>query len=509
MSESKPGIASRLASQSGLVMLGNIFTLLVGFPFQIYLARKLGVNQLGALGLLEVVAQTLGAIFSFGLGFSLVRFIPQYAGQGQNRHVTSLLVMVFTVTVCAGIAAATLVMIGYPTLLHWMPELYPYAELLPLTAFMTLLGMLIAISQQALRAFFDIRHMILMSSFVQLVIKVVMAIFLLWLGWELMGYMIAVVVSSVVALTGMLWWIYINMKRLDRTAEVIAPESRKLWVSYSRVMYGTYMLGVIGPFAERLLLVGLIDLASVGVLLVIRQLYILLQVPLTIITTGVAPMFASAKANGDMEEVKHIYHIATDWGCRLGFPLVIFLLFFGGEVLAIYGDTFSTAGQLPLMLLVMGQTLNLLAGPAGTMLDMVGYEKKVFRFNVISNAIGFGFMLLLVPYFGLVGMAIGTIFSMLCFNMAVLLTMKMQIAISWWTVRYARMVTPVAVLVLFLALVKSYGNVAGSWLLAVLLLSGYGVFFGVYACLGFTSEDREIFALFKGKCDIGPQKGNP
>lgn len=498
MSESRPGIASRLASQSGLVMLGNMFTLLVGFPFQIYLARALGAHQLGALGLFEVVALTIGPLFSFGLGFSLLRFVPQYAGQGQNRHVRRLMATVFAGTTCAGIVAATMVMVNSPVLLHLMPELHSYVDLFPLTALMTFLGMLIGISQQALRAFFDIRHMILMSSFVQLVIKVAITLVLLWFGWELMGYMVAVVVSSAVALIGMLWWIYAHIKRLDRTAEVISSETRMSWLSYSRVMYGTYLLGVAGPFAERFLLAGMIDLASVGVLMAIRQLHMILQVPLTIITTGVAPMFAAAKARGDLEEVEHIYHIATDWGCRLGFPLLLFLLFFGGEVLSIYGHAFSRAGQLPLMLLVMGQSLSLLTGPAGAMLDMVGHEKKMFHFNVLSNAIGFGFLLVLVPHFGLIGIVVGMTFSMLYVNVAALLTMKKQLRINWWSARYARLAMPIGVVMCVLVLVKLTGTVAGAWMLAALLLLSYGIFLGAYACAGFSSEDREILALLRG-----------
>jgi len=499
MSQSRPEIALRLASQSGLVMLGNVFTLFVGFPFQIYLARALGADQLGALGLLEVVAQTVGSLFSFGLGFSLVRYIPQHAGCGQNRHVTSLVATVFTATACAGIVAAIMVMVGQPVLLYWMPELHPYAGLLPLTALMTFLGMLIGISQQALRAFFDIRHMILMSSFVQLLIKVAITLLLLGLGWELMGYMVAVVVSSAFALFGMLWWIYVHIGRLNRTAEVISSETRMSWLSYSRTTYGTYLLGVAGPFAERLLLAGMINLASVGVLLVIRQLHMLLQVPLTIITTGVAPMFAAAIAKGDLEEVGHIYHIATDWGCRLGFPLLLLLLLYGDEVLSIYGHAFSTAGQLPLALLVMGQVLNLLTGPVGAMLDMVGHEKDMFRFNAVSNAIGFGGMLALVPHFGLVGIVVGTTFSMLYVNAAALFTMKRQLKINWWSARYARLAMPIGAVMCALVLVKLTGTVGGPWMLATLLFLSYAIFLGAYAWAGFSSEDKEIIAMLRGK----------
>lgn len=493
------GIASRLVSQSGLVMLGNMFTLIVGFPFQIYIARKLGADQLGALGLFEVVALTIGPLFSFGLGFSLLRFVPLYAGQGQNRHVRRLVATVFGCTTCAGIVAAVMVMAGSPILLHLMPQLNLYSDLFPLAALMAFLGMLVSISQQALRAFFDMRNMIVMSSFVQLLIKVAITIFLLWLGWALTGYMIAVVVSSTVALIGMLWAIRAHVRRLESTTEDVSSDTRKSWWSYSRVMYGTYLLSVAGPFAERFLLAGLIDLASVGVLMAIRQLHMILQVPLTIITTGVAPMFVAAKARDNIEEVKHTYHIATDWACRLGLPLLIFLLFFGGEILAIYGPAFAKAGQFPLMLIVIAQIINLLTGPIGTMLEMLGFEKNVFRFNVISNAIIFGCLFALVSFLGLIGIAIGAALSSLYFNIATLFEMKKQLRINWWSARYVRLVMPIGSILFALAMIKLNCAVSGASMLAALLLLSYGIFFAVYACAGLSSEDREILSLLQEK----------
>lgn len=499
MSESRTGIASRLASQSGLVMLGNFFTLVVGLPFQIYLARQLGADQLGALGLFEVVASTIGPLFSLGLGFSLLRFVPLYAGQGQNRHIRHLMATVFAGTMCAGLVAAAMVIAGSPILLHLTPQLHSYADLFPLAALMAFLGMLIGISQQALRAFFDMRSMIFMSSFLQLLIKVVITIALLWMGCALMGYMVAVLVSSTVALLGMLWAIRTHLRRLARTTEEVPSLARKSWWSYSRVMHGTYLLNVVSPFAERLLLAGIIDLASVGVLMAIRQLNMILQVPLTIIATGVAPMLATMNVKDEREEVKHIYHIATDWVCRLGLPLLLFLLFFGGEILAIYGSAFAKAGQFPLMLLVIVHILNLLFGPIGTMLEMLGQEKKAFRFNVISNAISIGCLLAFVPLLGLVGIAVGAAFSTLYFNAAALLVIKKQLGMNWWSSRYSRLVAPIGLVIATLAMIKWNCIVADTWVLAALLLVSYGVFFGVYACFGLSSEDREIVAFLQGK----------
>jgi O-antigen/teichoic acid export membrane protein len=127
-------------------MLGNLFTLGVGFPFQIYLARKLGADQLGAYGLMEVVAQTGAALLEFGLGLTLVRFIPQLLGLGQNRHARKLLATAYSVILLAGLCVAVLLMVGAPYLTAWMPELQSYAHLFPFVGVMALVGMLTGLS---------------------------------------------------------------------------------------------------------------------------------------------------------------------------------------------------------------------------------------------------------------------------------------------------------------------------------------------------------------------------
>lgn len=499
MSNSGTGVVSRLAGQSGMVMLGNLFTLLVGFPFQVYLANKLGAHQLGVFGIFEVLAQTAGAVFSLGLGFTLVLYLPQHVGQGWHRHARNLLTTAFAVTACAGIVAAAMVAMGNPLLLAWMPELRPYVDLFPLAAIMTWTGMMIWISQHALRAFFDMRWMIAMSSFVQLLVKVLLAIVLLWLGWELKGYMLAVVVSAAVALTGMLLGIRAHVKRLERTTEAISRETKTSWLSYSRTMYGTYLLSIMSPPAERFLLAGVIDLASVGVLMAVRQLQMFLQVPLTIIATGVSTLLVAAKTGNNHHEVRQLYHTATDWGCRLGFPLLLFLLFFGGEILAIYGPAFARDGQLPLGLLVGGLVPGLMVGPVDTMLHTLGHERTLFRLSVVSHVIAFGCLLFLVPFLGLAGAVIGTTLSMLYLNLAALRTIKRKLGIPWWSVRYTRLMMPIGVLTGTLVMIKLIDVVASAWLLAALLPLSYGIFFGVYLSAGLTNEDREILSLLQGK----------
>lgn len=499
MSVCKPGTASSLASQSGLLMLGNIFTLFVGFPFQIYLARSLGADQLGIFGLFEVIAQTAATLFGFGLATTMVRFIPHHLELQENRSVRALLGTVYVYTILGGALAVVVLLASSPYLLRWVPELQPYASLLPYAGVMAALGMLVGLSAQALRAFLDIRYMIMVASFLQLAVKVVATVLLFWWGWQLSGYLMAVVLSVAVAVVGMLWGIHRHVQRLLPGGDDVTPATRKAWWSFSRTMYFNSLLGIAAPPAERLLLASAIDVASVGVLMGIRQLQSFPQVIFQILVSVLAPMFVAAKARGDMDEVKHIYHITTDWMCRLGFPLLVFFLAFGGDILALYGKSFAEAGRWPLVIIIIGQLFNLLTGPHGAMLNMLGYEKKLFKLYLVSSLILFTGLFIFAPMLGLLGVAIAGLLSIVFLNLAELYLMKKCLEISWWSKRYLELIWPIIIVMLLVILIRMTIKSPNAAELMAIIFSLYASFALSYITKGLTNEDNEVIEMIKNQ----------
>lgn len=499
MSESKPGTVSSLASQSGLLMLGNIFTLFLGFPFQIYLARKLGADQLGVFGLFEVIAQAAGTLFGFGLATTLVRFIPHHLALQEDRCVKTLLSTVFGFTLLGGGLAVIGLLAGSSYLLRWVPELRPYSSLLPFVGAMTVLGMLIGLSAQALRAFMDIRYMIMVASFLQLSVKVAATVLLFWWGWQLAGYLVAAVISVAVALIGMLWGIHRHVRRLAPGGDDVTPATRKAWWSFSRTMYFSSLLGIAAPPAERLLLAGAIDVATVGILMGVRQLQSFPQVLFQVLVAVLAPMYVAAKARGDMDEVKHLYHVATDWMCRLGYPLMVFLLIFGEDVLALYGNGFAESGKWPLVIVIVGQLFNLMTGPHGAMLSMLGHEKDLFKLYLISSAMFFAGLFMLAPTLGLLGVALAGLLPIISLNLMELYLMKKWLGIAWWSSRYRHLLLPIASVVILSLLLRSVPGSRGAVDLIGILLVLYASFAAAYIMHGLTDEDVELIEMIRSQ----------
>ncbi len=97
------------------------------------------------------------------------------------------------------------------------------------------------------------------------------------------------------------------------------------------------------------------------------------------------------------------------------FPVVIIFVFYGGIFLRIFGPAYLAAWPA-LIILSLGQFLNVLFGPSGTMLSMAGYE-RVTAFGVaLSVIVTIGANLLLIPAMGIKGAAFGTALGLVIWN---------------------------------------------------------------------------------------------
>ena len=472
-------------------MAGNFFTLVVGFPFQIYIARNLGSGDLGVFGLLDVGVQTLGALFGLGLGHVAVRFIPEYVDRSQTGAIRDLLKRVYGI--CLGMSLLALIVINLlvPILVSWKPEIRDYQALIPLMSIMIPVSMLAGISQQVLRGFFDVRLIVIMSSFVQLILKVVLSIIFFSIGMQLSGYICASIVSAAVCLLGLGIGIRKRLLHLKADGSSSNAEMRSEWYQYGRVMYGNSLLGVAGPPLERFLLVGAMNISAVGVLVVIRQLQNLPQVFLQVIITVVSPMFVSSKSRDD---TAMLYHLATDWICRLALPLLLFLLIRASDILELYGDGFVEIGTVALIVTILAQCLSLFAGPIGNLLNMKGKHSKMLRINFVSVLVALTGCIVLVPVFGLIGVALVTVLSISIAKLYAVLVAHRELSISWWSSRFYRWLIPAAVTaVVFLLMQTAFEN-ASRWWMAGEFIAGFAVFHIIYLLGGINHEDRQVIA---------------
>ncbi|MCP5534605.1 MAG: oligosaccharide flippase family protein [Akkermansiaceae bacterium] len=491
-------IAKKVAGQSSWFLIGNVFTLLVGFLFQVYLARQLQADGLGVFGLLEVGAAALTGLLGFGIAQVMLRFVPEHVSLGQYVELHALIRGGFLILLVTGMVAVVLIFLALPMLLQQWPQLAGHESEVMVASFIIPLGLLLFASTQALRGFHDVRFIVIGSSIIQLIVKIVLAVAALSLGMLVLGYVWAVVVSMGVALL----WMQVGVWRHLKLHPADGPGRLRLipaWRSYGRVMYGNSLLGFWTDPLDRTLLVVFAGPASVGVLMVAQRLYMLPGVFFQMFLSIVAPMMASAGSSKEHDEIQRIYHLTTDWVVRLSFPLISFLAVYAEPVLGLFGSQFAEQGTLLLRILLLAQLINLVSGPIGTVLNMCGEERRMLKINAAALFLKAALICALVPIIALPGLGIAVLGIMLVSNVSALLVAHKAFGVPWWNSRCKHWLIP--------ALVTVVTTWAGcphlrftQWGLAGGLLLSYLVFHGSHLLVhGFNEDDQEVISVIRSK----------
>lgn len=137
--------------------------------------------------------------------------------------------------------------------------------------------------------------------------------------------------------------------------------------------------------------------------------------PLHVIMFGIAPVVAGLFSSNDKEKLQRTVTSAVRFMFMLSaVPALLFILL-GTPLLNLFGEHFES-GYLPMVILIFGHMLNIIAGPAGYILNMTGHERLAFIAMAVACVANVGFNLILIPGYGIAGAAIGMGLGMLVWN---------------------------------------------------------------------------------------------
>ena len=391
-----PRIAVNVVGQTLVVFAGNAFTLAVGLPFQIYLARALGANQLGVFGLAEGAVATLSAFLALGIAPTAVRYIPEHLAKGEHDYVRKLIWLATFVLVLIGTGLTGGIVLLSGLVSKWFGIEPSARELIEIMAFTAPVGLLTFLYQQILRGFQEILMMVFSTTVAALLVKIGVTLALLHMGWGVQGYAWAVVCAGVAGLALMVAAVARLASRLERTKTAGAAPVR-LWLRYASISYGTGQASNLIMYLDRFILGATVSAEAVGTLMVVRQLQQLPVVFHQMFIAVVAPMFAAAHGTDAAARRQALYHLATEWVMRLALPLIFFLVVFGGPLLLLYGGQFRAGGTPLLMLYLLAVSATIVSGPTGALMIMAGLEKAHMRISWLATCITVALYGLAIP----------------------------------------------------------------------------------------------------------------
>lgn len=174
---------------------------------------------------------------------------------------------------------------------------------------------------------------------------------------------------------------------------------------------------MINKQTDKIMLGALSDISNVGIYSVMAQIAGFAGFTLIALNTAIAPTIVKLMNNGEKKRLQNIVTKSTRYALGGSFIITIILIVMSGFLLSLFGDEFVKAKPVLLVLLI-GQIINVAAGSAGTILNMMGNEVIVAYVVAVSAVINIFLNYILIPVYGMLGASIATTISIVIWNVA-------------------------------------------------------------------------------------------
>lgn len=399
----------------------------LSFVLGIIIARLLSVAEFGTYTYILSWAGLLGTIGVCGLDRMMVRDVSAYYTQAAWNLGHGLLRWAYGVVLLVSFGLAGLVFISQPrlgaTFTSFLPGLWPVVGLLiPLVA-------LTRLQQSTLRGL----HRPAGSQFAEIVLRPVLILFILaalrlGMGELTLGHVLAAYTVAVgLALTFNTWLVYRTIP--DEARGASALYQHRVWLVSASHLLLLSSLDVVNSRIDILALGLFSGPEAVGIYAVVLWGAGLIPLVLNTAVMAIAPTFASLYVSGEREVLQRLVTRMSQLVLLGGIPIAIGMIFWGRWFLHLFGAEFIH-GQTALIILSLGQLVNIVAGPVASLLTMTGHERDVVMGIGFSVGANFLLSMILIPVLGINGAATAAAISLVLWNVVLLWFVRQRLAIS-------------------------------------------------------------------------------
>ena len=138
------------------------------------------------------------------------------------------------------------------------------------------------------------------------------------------------------------------------------------------------------------------------------RLMFIVSVPLFMVNAVIQPMVAEYYSQRRLDELQKLMRVAATVAAMPALAALACAIVFAAPGLRLlYGDTYM-AGAGVLVVLALGQMVNVWTGSCGIFLMMTGHERTLMTLTALTGFVTVALMAALVGPFGILGVAIGS-----------------------------------------------------------------------------------------------------
>jgi O-antigen/teichoic acid export membrane protein len=430
--------ADRVSESMGVLARGaavNLFgsgSNIVGrLIFNLLVARLLGANQLGIYFLALTVANIVAVISVGGFDLTLVRSLAQQRTEENWGLFRGTLRFAARAVTVLGITGTTILLIGAPWLsrvLFHKPELATPLRIVALYIPFYALEMILLAATQSFK---QMKYKAYIESMLNPALRIVMVLLIGVLGGGLKSVLVTyvgtVALCAVLAYFALRRCITVNLSAYDAVTD-----SRGL-LAYSSPLFGVTIVTFLIFYMDTLVLAHFRSSAEVGLYSVCIRLIVITGFGLPVVSQIFAPMISELHKKGEIAEMGAYFKTVTVWAVEFFVPLMLLFVVAPGPILGLFGREFRVAASC-LLILGVGQLVNILTGPVGLILNMSGWTRLQFWNSTSVLILQIVVAFLLVPRYGYMGAAIANTSAVVVVNAARVVQLQRRLHIhpfSW------------------------------------------------------------------------------
>ena len=216
-------------------------------------------------------------------------------------------------------------------------------------------------------------------------------------------------------------------------------------------------------------------------------------------STMFAPVISELITRSRQGDLAELYTKVTRWTIMLSLPIFLPLMIFPSYVLKVFGPQFTVVSG-SLIILTIGQLINILTGPVGVMIIMSGRSGLELFNNLLSWMISLAICVIFIPRLGIPGAAIANASAAASVNILraieVYLLMKVQpYSFNFLKLGVASLIACLLTLLGF-NLVPIGSGIASVIVWTLVLITLYGA---SIILMGMDKDDSAMLSQFRAK----------
>lgn len=401
---------TQILVNSGWLLSANVVGMLLNLVQGVLVARTLGVEEYGVLGLVMTFVTVINSFTSFRMGEFVIKFMSDALALGHKDEAAITIKVAMGIEASASILAFAIVFALAPLGAQWFVQI-PEGQILIITYAIIILGNLVSETSTGVLQVFKQFQMQSIMTFISRVVSLLAVGIAFLLGQGLWGILVAYLMSNLISASMLLVVTLVQTRRhlgSDWWHISINTMNGK-WRSAANFAFSTNLsttLSLVTKNSDLLWLGFFRSPAEVGYYKLATSLAGLVFLPVGPLGQTVYPQAAHYVALGEWAKFKNLLQKASLLVSIYVIPAGILVSIFSPWLIStFYGNQFAPAAIALAILLVGSAFANTFfwSRPALLVINLPEYPTKINVLIAVLKVIG---VFLLVPTFGYVGNAV-------------------------------------------------------------------------------------------------------